>query len=554
MAFRMKISSLIQKRWLLLPAFLLPLAVYLFAAFYQIKLPGPYYDEFIFLIDSLKLAGQEGDVPLHSQFFNIKIGERQLPIMRKTFYMGPGKTYLFAAIFSFLPPSVSTVRYTTAVLGLLSIIFTYLFAKRCFGGPVAFLTVLFLTTDPTFVILSRTDHGPMVMMMLCKMGALFFLLKWWEEEKLWPLLVGMFLIGFGLLGKANFIHFIIALLIASSVLLRKRLLKRLINIQIIPALLCFIIGALPFFLFHATHIKELFQVWISGPTRTADPRLFHPIGNIFRVLKLAYLTFNGSFEQEWILGKVSFKLSIPYLLGLSGLLYLIEIIPRKRPPILTSKRFNFIIIISLLLFLSMVFTPHARNAWHFFIAYPFPYIFCSVVPAAFLKQLSEKKSRLNKIIQSTIIALIAITILGNLRGLYIFHREFAADRVTTEWSAQNYALADYLRQNHDKVIVCMDWGFYCNLAFLLRGETALKDRWGDFSGAGSRPRRRLAKYFKRENYLYLFHSPRFTIFKRPRELFEEALEEYDYRAIKVKSFYNSDGREICELIKVAPFS
>lgn len=541
-----------KKRKAILLISLLPVVIYLCASFYQVKLPGPYYDEFIFLVDSLELSGNGGEIPLQSQFVNTRIGNHKIPLMRRSVYMGPGKTYFFAAVFSVFSPSISTVRYTTSLLGFLSLIFTFLFVRKCFNSWSAFLTILYLATDPTFVILSRNDHGPVVLMMLCKMGALFFLLKWWREEKLSTLSMGMFLLGFGLLGKANFIHFIIAILITSLILLREKLAKRLFNVKIIPAVCCFVVGAAPFIYFHITHIKDLFRIWIGGPIPGGDLQLFSVLSNIVRILRLAYSTFNGTFEQNWMLGKVSFKLWVPYLLGVSCLIYLGMIIKKNTPAIIVSKRFNFIIISSLFLFWMMVFTPHARFAWHFFIIYPFPYIFSAVVQAELFTRLWGNKSVLNRPLRIAAISLILVTVMINVRGLYIFHREIKADRVNSDWSAQIYKLADFLGRNHDKVTVCMDWGFYCNLGFLLRGESYLKDRWGDFSAADNNSFHRLRKYFNRNNYLYLFHSPQLTIFPRPLDLFKKTLKELNYRSHKAKTFCDHNGIVIYEIFRVEP--
>lgn len=192
-----------KKRKAILLISFLPVVIYLCASFYQVKLPGPYYDELIFLVDSLELSGNGGEIPLHSQFINTRIGNHKIPLMHRVGYMGPGKTYFFAAVFSIFSPSISTVRYTTSLLGFLSLVFTFLFVRKCFNGWSAFLSILYLATDPTFVILSRNDHGPVVLMMLCKMGALFFLLKWWREDKLLTLSMGMFLLGFLLRGESN---------------------------------------------------------------------------------------------------------------------------------------------------------------------------------------------------------------------------------------------------------------------------------------------------------------------------------------------------------------
>jgi len=63
----------------------------------------------------------------------------------------------------------------------------------------------------------------------------------------------------------------------------------------------------------------------------------------------------------------------------------------------------------------------------------------------------------------------------------------------------------------------MDWGFYSNLAFLLRGEVDLKEELGLLFREKRQVYRDLHALFQNPNNLYIFHSPRFTYqkFKAP---------------------------------------
>ena len=537
---------------------LIPFAFYTIATFWNISRPGPYYDEIIDLTDSIKLAKKEGTYPIKWIHWTINVGNKRIPVMRYV-YTGPIKTYYIAALFTFLPVRVSTARYALSLLGLCSLIMTYFFVKRLFNRGTAFLTVLLLSTDLSYVFLNRMDNGPIAVMMICKAGALLFLLKWWQEGKLWPLLLGMFFLGLGLADKLNFVHFIVSLGVVSLLVLRKKLLKNFRRFGLLFALLCFLIGAAPFLYYHINHSDALLQLWQhSTQERTMiwGKLSFDPLANIQKVFRLAQRTFDGTFEQGWILSKAVTKLWVPELLIISFIIYLIFIFSRKGSQLLRSRAMAFVILNSILIFTMMVFTPHARLAWHFMMIYPFPYIFCSMVFVTLISMPSRGRRILNKILPVCAIIMIGIVIFINLKAIYIVHGEIEKDRVAIHWSDRIYDLADYLKQNPQKTANCMDWGFYTNLAFLLRGEVNLIERLGLMYGEKSRSYETLHTLFQNQDHIYIFHPPHFTgsKFKEMREMFEEALRGYGYEAIRVKSFFDVEEREIYSLFKVKPAS
>src|ERR1051326_4169824 len=121
-------------------------------------------------------------------------------------YIGAVKTIAFipvAALFGITPESV---RVFTITIAALSLVFTYLFARRLFRSAwVAATGTVLLATDPSFVFYSRVDFGPSVFMFLFKALGLWLLLDWWRTGRGRSLLLGAFVFGLGVYDKANFL-------------------------------------------------------------------------------------------------------------------------------------------------------------------------------------------------------------------------------------------------------------------------------------------------------------------------------------------------------------
>ncbi len=538
-----------------LPPVAAPLAIYLCVTFWNLSSPGLFYDECIDLTDSVTLSGKGGPHTLPSRYVTLDVAGRRLPLMRYV-YTGPIKTYLFAAVFRFLPIRAATVRVITSLLGLGGLLLTYFFVKRFFGGLAAFFAVSLLATDITYVILNRTDRGPTAIMTVCKTGALFLFLLWWQGKKAWPLVAGAFMLGLGLSDKLNFLHFIAALSIASFLAGGKVLLVRLRRPATFGAALSFLIAAAPFFYFHAAFPSAFRQLWgesVSKQSTVFGEVSADPASNLRKIADLAGRTLSGRDELGWILGRHVATSWFPFVLALAWAILLIILVSPRRSDILNLRRVTFIAVIMAVILIALVATPHARFSNHFFMIYPFPHIFVAAVFAGAISRAFSRRRPLALAAAGALSVAIGLTVFSNLRGLFEFHREIAADRVDRHWSRQVDLLADFLRSRPSATAVCLDWGLYSNLGFLLRGEVRLEERL-DLRPGDPGSLQNLWDLFLLPDAYYLFFAPGLeeAQFACVKEAFHEALGVCGYTAVKVSLPSVPQTRSIYEVVQVEP--
>lgn len=111
-----------------------------------------------------------------------------LPVFPRGFgdFKPPLYTYLtvpFVAVFGL---NINAVRLPAAVLGILTVLVTYLLTKQLFGEKVALWSSFLLSINPWHVQLSRTAFEGNVGILFFGLGLLFFLKA--KEKKLWLLL------------------------------------------------------------------------------------------------------------------------------------------------------------------------------------------------------------------------------------------------------------------------------------------------------------------------------------------------------------------------------
>jgi len=103
--------------------------------------PGMQTDEVLF-------AG--GIYPPFDERFIVRIFGHEVPIMVMS-YVGALKAHIWAAIFAVWPPSPASVRIPAALLGALSIWWTYLLMARTLGGAAGLVGAALLATDRIYI-------------------------------------------------------------------------------------------------------------------------------------------------------------------------------------------------------------------------------------------------------------------------------------------------------------------------------------------------------------------------------------------------------------------
>ena len=281
------------------------IAAFVALASSDVRVPGLYYDELFQLTTALAFVkGGLGSAVAWVPGTEISLAGHPLPLMAHS-YIGAVKTIAFIPVAAAFGISPTSVRAFTITVAALSLVFTYLFARRLFrSAAVAAVGTVLLATDPSFVFYSRVDFGPSVFMFLFKAIGLWQLVDWWRSGRLRPLVLGAFAFGLGVYDKANFLWIVAAVPLAALVLDYYGVRRRLDRRSALWAGGAFALGCLPFLGYNA-----------SWPPRTIEPALKgtlhvsggNPSGNPFvqlglRVQQLVRL-LDGQTISELLAGR-----------------------------------------------------------------------------------------------------------------------------------------------------------------------------------------------------------------------------------------------------------
>ena len=183
------------------------IALYAVLALVHISMPGLQYDEALFMNAAL---GKKGEDPfIHSRLFGI-------PFMLMP-YLGALKSYLFYPIFRLFGVSYLTIRGPCVLLSAITLWLWFRLISRLTSDRWGILFLLLAATNPGFVIQTRLDYGPVVLMLLLEICALTLLLCLTEKAGL--ALLGAFLttLFLGIFDKLNFLWFVVAIVPGSAV-------------------------------------------------------------------------------------------------------------------------------------------------------------------------------------------------------------------------------------------------------------------------------------------------------------------------------------------------
>jgi len=165
-------------------------------------------------------------------------------------YVGALKAHIWAAIFAVWPPSPASVRIPAALLGALSIWWTYLLMARTLGSTAGLAGAALLSTDPVYILYSRWDHGPVLIQHLCLTGAMLALIRFDRERRARWLAAGFFALGLGLWEKAVFAWLVIGLGVAGLILFWRRIRSALSLRNLAVAAAAFGLGAAPLIVYN----------------------------------------------------------------------------------------------------------------------------------------------------------------------------------------------------------------------------------------------------------------------------------------------------------------
>jgi hypothetical protein len=548
--------------------FLIPLVLYIFLAVQFIWLPGIYYDEVLGAVPAI--AALEGDVPgpyVQVEGSVIHLGKVAFPLMILP-YLGSMQTAVLIPVFALFGISVPVMRGAYIFLGALGLLGSYLFTARYFNRSTAWVATLLLAVDPTYIFATRSDNGPTTVMMICKMGALWLFLMWWQSRKRIFLLLGAFIAGIGVYDKLNFVWFLGALGVAMFTIFPVVTWQRLIREKwyiLISAGASFFVGSSIFWAYTFASgggvFREIGKILIRQTAfGVENSAVFSNL--LLRFESFVNLLFGREilsfymsiFDYQSSSSSLSPGTLIPWLVLLVLLLTIIQIVTGLAFG-LHTKKILFLVVLTVVIIAASIFTPTNFMYHHLLVAYPFPHLLI----AYFLIKTPHILSKIRLKPQFTRNAGYLILFIAVGINLYVVQNTYQILNKTGGkgmWSSAIYTLADYLKDD-ERVVVVMDWGINLNLLMLTSGKLSTQEPWQEFVYTSDYSEK-MEALVNQPEAIFVFHSSEYTgiyslnDFDGPRITFFKTIEAMGAKPILERQIFQPDGHVLFELYRVSP--
>jgi 4-amino-4-deoxy-L-arabinose transferase-like glycosyltransferase len=555
-----KILSSVRSNFLLL----IICGVYLALSFAFINTPGLEYDEVLFGSGAL---GLNGDFVV----FRWSVAGHQLPLMLMP-YIGAIKAYIYRPLFMLFTPSALTVRLPVIIIGLTALLLTYLLTRNLFGRLTAVFGAALLATDPSYIFHIRNDWGPVALMMLFKVGSLYFLVRFAQTKQRAFLVAGAFMLGLGVYDKANFLWYLFALPLAAFLIWPRQCRILLSRRNLTTAAMFFVLGCWPLLLFNLAKKGATFREQIATSTPLSNAiayktqvlketlngtAAYHFINNgaepgYFRSAGAA--GFKGNSFSSVTLGLIDFQETLlpPALLVAAIVIVLLLMFSTNRG----RRAISFVIILALVIFAGIIATPRATGSHHILMLYPFPQIIVAYAASGLWSWKFTARNPSTRLTAGVVLAALLFSLLvSNLVLDAKYLQSFRAIGGKGIWSAAVFQLAEFGQANRKNKLLLMDWGFENQLQLLSRGSLNREEFF--WTLLDQKREKALVdllyqKAGKDNDTIFVFHTSPYAQFTEPRRIFDRMLAKYALSSQTVKVFYQNDGEAVFQLEQISP--
>jgi hypothetical protein len=529
------------------------LFLFLYFALFQLHLPGFYYDEALDLVPMLHVMRGEQPELLRG------IGVGRFPIMLLD-YMGSLNGYLSIPFIRLFGPGVVAARAQPIFFSCVTIVLTWLLARRWFGDWVASVAAVLLAVNPSFVWFTRQGISVTSVMTVFTLSSLLLLQsgKWKVQSQKRGWLIGGLCLGLGLWAKFLFLRWLVALFVVGIAWLifsrkqlstynseRPRSLAMRIQLLIWLAL-GFLIGASPLIYYNlAGWLRDgnpptmtlLFGSLVS-PTQQFGVNNFDLATNMQKAFDDVRVFLDGSYF--WYNG-VAFSntLAVPFFLSSIAVGLLLAAMRRNKDE--TFRFISLLLILATLTFMG-AFTVSGLWATHQFIMSGIIQIVvaCAAVwLAEFVMRRASRHKRnppweggegmggdltasssrlLNPLIKLTLIALVLVFQIS--RDVWVnqqHHAKLAETGGSGRFSDAVYKIADYLDQEKIAQPIALDWGIEKQIRMMTADRVRPLEIFGFTPEPDDAFRARARELLKDPTRSYIVLWDRFAVYNRRAE-------------------------------------
>jgi Dolichyl-phosphate-mannose-protein mannosyltransferase len=421
---------------------------YLFMGTSHLNMPGLYYDECIFV--NAATGGTSGPF-IHKVFLGV-------PVMIMS-YIGALKSFLYYPVFYFFGVSPITIRLPIVLLSSVTIIVSYLLGKRIFGRFGALLLSGLIATDPAFIYNVRLDFGPVAIMLLLKMLALYSFFEFLATHRsrfAWFLFLTLIL---GFYDKLNFIWFIGAFVISAGLLYGRELRalflgnRKTLSIPLMLSLMCLTLGG--------------FVLVIPALSNPSGLPLQSTWTKIIYVADIFSSTINGSWPFTAVLNIDQIPRTFTNFLFIPVVAAVLLSLWFRSSKISCGERkvegkvMWFFIVMFAIIFIEIVMTKQGGGPHHLMMLYPIHYLIL-FSGARLLLQYMPERLTVPRVTGCLLVYLVIVT--GQLYADYKYITAFREGRLfTPAWDPAIYRLSTLLETRGSDSVVCADWGVQTQL-------------------------------------------------------------------------------------------
>lgn len=534
--------------------FVLSLVLYSAAGWYQLDLPGLYYDEALDAVPAMQfLQGQ----PLETEA-TVDLGGRSWPLMLMP-YVGSTTTYLSMVAFALLGPGATALRLANWLVGLVALVLSWGFLREYLDERVAALSTLLLAANPTFVFWTRMGAFVSLPMLPLAIGTVWALYRWYRRGQGVYLILAGLLMGLGITTKLLFAWLMIGLgaawLLLSPFLRPGRGWRAwLWPLELgtwqswLGGLLAFGLGLSPVLIYN---LRGLGTVQFVVNTFNRERPLADTAGLLSTMLQVARRDFGYLLDGGWFgtrLGERQVnRIAAPAFAAGLAVLVGLGIAGRLS---YSAKKLALLLILMVAVVVQSALMAMGRGADHLLIAWPWPQ---ALVAAALFSLWDSARQRFpqQRAGLAVALALAGFVLVGaELATTMGYHRALAASGGGGYFSdAIDDLAADLLREDAPRV-VALDWGFKRNLQILTEGRVNPEEVFSYTSPPGPEVEALLEPLLDEADALILVHPPWLTVLPGHWEALQRAAHRRGLEPVLWKSYHQRTGELVFQVYRL----
>jgi 4-amino-4-deoxy-L-arabinose transferase-like glycosyltransferase len=544
--------------WILVAVALL---LYLVLALYQLDLPGLNYDETLDAVPAMQVVQHQRV----DSFATLKIGGRSWPLMTMP-YVGVTTTHILMPVFALFGASVTTVRGTAVLIGLISLLLSFGFLRELFDRRVAALSILLLAVNPSFVFWSRMGAWVQLVLFPITILALWSLFRWYRRRQSGYLVLAGFMLGLGLGSHIQFFWMWVALPLAWLVLSpwlgtgrgwRRwawpwQRAKPGVWLLSLAALL---LGAAPILIYN---VKSLGTFQYALDSVAAEevgraPGLQGAGAVVVQHLRelpgMALGTFETLLSGDWFGSKLGGPYRNPIAVWAFGLALIVMLgLAFGRRLNYRWKRIAFLLVLLVSIVLQSVIVTSAESTHHLLIVWPIPQALVSIALFGLADMVSSASPTRQRAWLAVLGTAAVILVGAEVMTTYRYHRALTRTGGVGLFSDAIYTLASDLEKPGAPKPIAMDWGFRRNLQLLTQNRVDASE-WFTYTPPGKSEYEGYVQALieRYPDARYLFHVPKYTAFPGHREVFEDVAYRRHLSPVLWKTYYQRDGAPVYQV-------